>query len=185
MANTHNRGFLPFNRSEANTSTPIVVSVNKASTIAPTAAVANASTAPKSGTVYMQFSTSGSLLLVLWEQCPNLVFLYNFPGPDEPCTPRLRTVLQCDKPVLHARVSSTPTVKGTTVAVSTGKKAVYLWNDDRELDENGQRGELAECVGIPNEGTFACRDVRWSPGGEGLLLIDKDTFCAAFEIETY
>lgn len=183
LANTHNHGFLPFNRTAVTTSAPVVISVSKASTIAPTASVANVSTAPKSGVVSLEFSASGSLLLVTWEQCPNFAFIYNFPGPDEPCNPRLRSVIQCDKPVLYARVSNAPTVKGTTVALCTGTGALYIWNDDRDLSEGGERGELAECVSVPGERRFSCKDIRWSPDGRGLILMDKDLFCAAFEVE--
>ena len=29
---------------------------------------------------------------------------------------------------------------------------------------------------------FQLRDFRWAPDGKGLLLLDKDTFCGAFEV---
>ena len=185
LINTRNRGFIPFDRSTASSSAPLVINISRPSTIAPTAVVANSSPSPKSGVVSLEFSASGSLLLVTWEQCPNLAFIYNFPGPDEPCSPRLRSVIQCNQPVLHARISNAPTVKGTTIALCAGAAAVYIWNDDRELDEPGKRGELAECVSIPTgEQKFSCKDLRWSPEGRGLILLDKDLFCAAFEAES-
>ena len=30
---------------------------------------------------------------------------------------------------------------------------------------------------------FEARDVRWAPDGKGLVLVDRDTFCCAFEVE--
>lgn len=30
---------------------------------------------------------------------------------------------------------------------------------------------------------FDARDLRWAPDGKGLVLLDKDTFCCAFEVE--
>ena len=30
---------------------------------------------------------------------------------------------------------------------------------------------------------FESRDIRWAPDGKGIILIDKDTFCCAFEVE--
>jgi hypothetical protein len=30
---------------------------------------------------------------------------------------------------------------------------------------------------------FEVKDLRWSPDGKGLVLLDKDTFCCAFEVE--
>ena len=30
---------------------------------------------------------------------------------------------------------------------------------------------------------FETREIQWSPDGKGLALLDKDTFCCAFEVE--
>jgi hypothetical protein len=30
---------------------------------------------------------------------------------------------------------------------------------------------------------FETRDIRWVPDGKGLVLLDKETFCCAFEVE--
>ncbi|KAG8826695.1 hypothetical protein FRB91_007404 [Serendipita sp. 411] len=183
LSNTRNRGFLPFTKTVASNSTPLVISISKPPAIAPTILVANASPNPKSGVTSMEFSASGTLLLATWEQCPTLAFIYHFPPPEEPFIPQLRTIIQCTQPISQAKMSYEPTISGTTVALCTGTGAVYLWNDDRELNEDGERGELTECVAIPTEKKFACKDVRWSPDGKGLLLMDKDAFCAAFEVE--
>jgi hypothetical protein len=29
---------------------------------------------------------------------------------------------------------------------------------------------------------FESRDVKWTPDGKGIVLIDKDVFCCAFEV---
>lgn len=30
---------------------------------------------------------------------------------------------------------------------------------------------------------YETRDVRWAPDGKGMVLMDKDRFCCAFEVE--
>ena len=30
---------------------------------------------------------------------------------------------------------------------------------------------------------FETRDLKWAPDGKGLILMDKDVFCCAFEVE--
>ena len=30
---------------------------------------------------------------------------------------------------------------------------------------------------------FDTKDVKWAPDGKGILLLDKETFCCAFEVE--
>ena len=30
---------------------------------------------------------------------------------------------------------------------------------------------------------FETRDVRWAPDGKGFILMDRDQFCCAFEVE--
>lgn len=32
-------------------------------------------------------------------------------------------------------------------------------------------------------GDFETRDVHWAPDGKGLILLGKETFCCAFEVE--
>jgi len=58
---------------------------------------------------------------------------------------------------------------------------MYLWSEEW-IGEGGAEEEMAECVGIPAK-KFDARDVRWAPDGKGLLLIDRETFCCAFEVE--
>jgi len=65
--------------------------------------------------------------------------------------------------------------------------------------EDEQTTEAAEAVGIPASEScifskrylylkmfsyaerFDARDVRWAPDGKGLVIVDKETFCCAFE----
>ena len=95
---------------------------------------------------------------------------------------------------MRARMSPEPTQEGTTIAVCTGAGAIYLWSDARALGSSAgsgapnttgteeERGEVAECVAIPAQ-KFACRDLKWAPDGKGLILLDKEVFCCAFEVE--
>lgn len=74
------------------------------------------------------------------------------------------------------------------------------WSSERSQDDEEEEEEIAECIGIPASGyrsgmernarvadlyaeKFQLRDVQWAPDGKGLLLVDKDVFCCAFEVE--
>jgi hypothetical protein len=75
---------------------------------------------------------------------------------------------------------------------------MYLWSEEW-IGESGAEEDMAECVGIPASAfnntpydqrwsscfseKFNARDVQWAPDGKGLLLIDRETFCCAFDVE--
>ena len=101
-------------------------------------------------------------------------------------------------PVLHARWN--PIRKGN-LAVCCGTRSIYTWSDEW-VSENGSEEEMAECIGVPaSMSYFECiffpwprliatltekfetRDLKWAPDGKGLILMDKDVFCCAFEVE--
>ena len=95
---------------------------------------------------------------------------------------------------MRSRMSPEPTREGTSIAVCSGAGAIYLWSDARVLDSSAgsgtsgaaevqeERGEMAECIAIPAQ-KFICRDLKWALDGKGLILLDKDAFCCAFEVE--
>ena len=33
------------------------------------------------------------------------------------------------------------------------------------------------------EENFSARDIKWAPDGKGLILLSKEAFCCAFEVE--
>lgn len=130
------------------------------------------------------------------------VHLFAFPGPGEAFSPRLRSVLIHSSVVLHAHWNP---VRQGRLALSCGGQAMYLWSEEW-IGEGGAEEEMAECVGIPASAfkyapycwisvgaktlyflffseRFEARDVRWAPDGKGLLLVDRETFCCAFEVE--
>ncbi|KAI0067787.1 YVTN repeat-like/Quino protein amine dehydrogenase [Artomyces pyxidatus] len=133
---------------------------------------------PKNGTVQLEFNKTGTLLLARYENVPTAVHLFAFPTPGEPFTPHLRSVLVHTKPVLHARWNP---VRRGSLALNCGERALYMWSDEW-VGEGGSEEEMAECIGVPAK-KFDVKDVRWAPDGKGLLLIDRDTFCCAFEVE--
>lgn len=165
---------------------------------------------PKAGAIQLTFNSTGSLLLARFESSPTAVFLFSFPTlaeADQPSTsprvnvPKLRSVLLHTKPITAARWN--PVRKGS-LAVCSGSGGLYLWSDEwvgEGLDSSGTEGEeVAECVGVPASKTtphaflfprltaamieqFETRDLKWSPDGKGLVLLDRETFCCAFEIE--
>jgi hypothetical protein len=58
---------------------------------------------------------------------------------------------------------------------------VYTWSDEWS-SEGGIDEEIAECIGVPAR-RFETRDLRWAPDGKGFILLDKDQFCCAFEVQ--
>ncbi|OAX44364.1 WD repeat-containing protein 8 [Rhizopogon vinicolor AM-OR11-026] len=134
---------------------------------------------PKSGAVQLEWNKTGTLLLVRFDTCPTVVHLYDFPTPSDPFVPRLRCVLQHSKPVLHAQWN--PVRKGS-LALCCGSGSIYTWSDEW-IGENGVEEDMAECIGVPTNTKFETRDIKWAPDGKGLVLLDKEMFCCAFEVE--
>lgn len=135
------------------------------------------------------------------ENVPTSVHLFAFPGPGEAFSPRLRSVLLHSSPVMHAHWNP---VRQGRLALSCGGQAMYLWSEEW-IGESGAEEEMAECVGIPASAfnilriithraqaslclflfseKFNARDVQWAPDGKGLVLVDRETFCCAFDVE--
>lgn len=130
------------------------------------------------------------------ENCPTVVHLYDFPASSDPFVPRLRCVLHHSKPVLHAQWN--PVRKGS-LALCTGSGSIYTWSDEW-IGENGVGEDMAECIGVPANSRllrhpstiriidssiakFETRNIKWAPDGKGLVLLDKEMFCCAFEVE--
>ncbi|KAJ3548329.1 hypothetical protein NMY22_g1298 [Coprinellus aureogranulatus] len=133
---------------------------------------------PKCGVVQLEFNTTGSLLFARFENTPNVLHIFEFPSPQEPFLPRLRSVLLHQQPILYARWN--PVRKGS-LALCCGTQAVYTWSDEW-VGDSEQEEEMAECIGVPAK-KFDTRDVRWAPDGKGFILLDRDQFCCAFEVE--
>ncbi|KAL0951356.1 hypothetical protein HGRIS_008060 [Hohenbuehelia grisea] len=132
---------------------------------------------PKAGTVQLDWNVTGSILMARFEQLPNAVYLYNFPSPAQAFAPTLRSVILLSQPVLHARWN--PVRKGSLL-ICGGTGAMYTWSDEW-IGENGEE-EVAECIGVPIK-KFHTKDARWAPDGKGMVLLDNDIFCCAFEVQ--
>lgn len=116
---------------------------------------------PKSGAAQLEWNKTGTLLLVRFgkslfngflkppqqptENVPTLLHIYDFPTPSQPFVPRLRCVLQHQKPVLNARWN--PMRKGS-LAICCGTQSIYTWSDEW-VGEIGDEEEMAECIGVP------------------------------------
>lgn len=166
LESTQGRGFLSYERLRG----PLTVNVPRIDPAKPN---------PKSGAAQLEWNKTGTLLLVRFENVPTLLHIYDFPTPSQPFVPRLRCVLQHQKPVLNARWN--PMRKGS-LAICCGTQSIYTWSDEW-VGEIGDEEEMAECIGVPASKKYETRDVRWGPDGKGLLLMDKDAFCCAFEVE--
>ncbi|KZV75494.1 YVTN repeat-like/Quino protein amine dehydrogenase [Peniophora sp. CONT] len=133
---------------------------------------------PKTGVVQLEFNKLGTAILVRFEHMPTAIHIFSFPAAGEPFAPALRSVLLHSQPVTQAKWN--PLRSGSLAATCAGG-AIYTWSDEW-VGEGGETEEMAECVGVPAK-KFEARDVRWAPDGKGLVLIDRDTFCCAFEVE--
>ncbi|KAG9006338.1 hypothetical protein FRB95_003399 [Tulasnella sp. JGI-2019a] len=125
---------------------------------------------PKSGLAQLEWNVDGSLLLARFDQSPTTLHIFAFPTPSSPSKPRLRSILIHNQPVLQARWNP---ILQTTLGACCGVDAVYTW------DGVVGGGEIAECIGVPTK-DFKVMDIRWSPDGRGMILIDADAFCCAF-----
>ncbi|KAH7912567.1 WD repeat-containing protein 8 [Hygrophoropsis aurantiaca] len=165
IESTQGRGFLSYERIQG----PQTISLLRADPGKPN---------PKSGAVQLSWNQTGTYLLVRFENIPTMVHIYDFPSAAEPFVPRLRCVLQHARPVLHARWN--PVRKGS-LALCCGSSSIYTWSDEW-VGEGGVEEDMAECIGVPAK-KFSTRDLKWAPDGKGLVLLDKDAFCCAFEVE--
>ncbi|KAF9015498.1 WD repeat-containing protein 8 [Cyathus striatus] len=162
---TEGRGFLSYERLQGSQSIPILRSDHSKAY-------------PKSGVIQLEWNTTGSMLLVRFENSPNAVHIFDFPSPKERFMPKLRTLLLHSEPVLHARWN--PVRKGS-LALCSGVQSVYIWSDEW-VGEGGKEEEMAECIGVPAR-KFETRDIKWAPDGKGFILIGRDQFCCAFEVQ--
>ncbi|TFK36832.1 WD repeat-containing protein 8 [Crucibulum laeve] len=133
---------------------------------------------PKSGVAQLEWNVTGSLLLARFENTPAALHIFDFPAPNQTFKPRLRSVLVNLQPILYARWN--PVRKGS-LALCCGTQSVYTWSDEW-LGEGGNEEEMAECIGVPAK-KFETRDLRWGPDGKGFILLGKEQFCCAFEVE--
>jgi len=133
---------------------------------------------PKRGAIQLDWNKTGNLLLVRFENVPTTVHLFDFPTSDETFVPKLRTVLLHRKPVLHCKWNP---LRPGSLALCCGGRSFYTWSEEWTSD-SGHDEEMAECIGVPAK-QFETRDLRWSPDGQGLVLLDKDSFCCAFEVQ--
>ncbi|KAG1825806.1 quinon protein alcohol dehydrogenase-like superfamily [Suillus subaureus] len=166
LETTQGRGFLSYERLQG----PQTISLQRTD---PT------KSNPKSGAVQLEWNKTGTLLLVRFENCPTVVHLYDFPASSDPFVPRLRCVFQHSKSVLHAQWN--PVRKGS-LALCSGSGSIYTWSDEW-IGENGVEEDMAECIGVPANTKFDTRGIKWAPDGKGLVLLDKEVFCCAFEVE--
>ncbi|KZT01911.1 YVTN repeat-like/Quino protein amine dehydrogenase [Laetiporus sulphureus 93-53] len=184
---THGRGFLSYERIQA----PHSLTLSPRDRSKPPPELGTAKANPGD---YLAWNADGSYLMVRYAGAPNTTWLYKFPGIKSLTSaasreganlrPTLHTVLVHAAAVGCAQWN--PVRKGS-LAMCTGGGAVYLWSDEwvsegrRDGDADGGEA-VAECVGVPAE-RFSTHSIRWAPDGRGLILLDRDTFCCAFEVE--
>ncbi|EPQ60552.1 YVTN repeat-like/Quino protein amine dehydrogenase [Gloeophyllum trabeum ATCC 11539] len=162
---TQGRGFLSFERLQGSQTIPVTrPDLTKAH--------------PKNGVIQLQWNKSGTCLMARFENAPSIVNIYSFPTQSESFVPKLRSVLILSNPVLQAHWNP---VRAGSLAACCGNRALYTWSDEW-VGESGEEEEMAECIGVPAK-KLDVREVKWAPDGKGLLLLDKDTFCCAFEVE--
>lgn len=166
METTEGRGFLSYERLQGTHS----INITRADPTKPN---------PKRGTVQLEWNTTGSLLMARFENITSAVHIFDFPSSQAQFSPRLRSVLLHARPILHGRWN--PVRKGS-LALCTRGQSVYTWSDEW-VGEGGEE-EMAECIGIPAK-NFETRDLKWAPDGKGIVLLGREQFCCAFEVEEY
>jgi hypothetical protein len=192
---THGRGFLSYERSKGPQLLPI-----------PRTESSGKRPYPRTGVVQLDWNKNGTMLMARFENAPAAVYVYDFPQPGETFAPKLRCVLMHAQPVLNARWN--PLRKGH-MAICCGVGSLFTWSDEW-VNEDGGEDDMAECIGVPTSKifdffdvrmmkiglilmyslfflltaeNFETRDIRWAPDGKGIILLDKETFCCAFEVE--
>ncbi|KDN50136.1 hypothetical protein RSAG8_01472, partial [Rhizoctonia solani AG-8 WAC10335] len=104
---------------------------------------------PKTGAAQIEWNLTGTMFFVRYESTSTALHIYNFPAPDEPFKPTLKTVLLHATPV--TRASWNP-VRAESLAISCSRPAVYMWTSNNEWvnDNAGDvEDEGAECIGVP------------------------------------
>ncbi|EGO05153.1 hypothetical protein SERLA73DRAFT_118703 [Serpula lacrymans var. lacrymans S7.3] len=136
---------------------------------------------PKTGAVQLEWNITGSLLLVRYENVPTAVHIYEFPSPSSsassattPFNPRLRCVLSHTRAVQAAQWNP---VRRGSLAMCCGAGCMYTWSDEWVGEGEGGDG------GRMWRKEFEAREMKWAPDGKGVVLMDKDRFCCAFEVE--
>ncbi|KZW00243.1 YVTN repeat-like/Quino protein amine dehydrogenase [Exidia glandulosa HHB12029] len=165
LESTHGRGYLSYDR----LSLPVSISVERADPAKPH---------PRTGVAQLTWNVDGTLLLIRFEQAPTAAFIYSFPGPGDPFNVTLRSVLLQSKPISYARWNP---IKAGNLCISCDNGALYTWSDDWVGDDGVN--EIAECIAIPAK-KFQAREVRWAADGKGIMILDKDVFCCAYDAES-
>ncbi|KAH9838777.1 YVTN repeat-like/Quino protein amine dehydrogenase [Rhodofomes roseus] len=182
---TGGRGFLSYERVQA----PHTLTLTPRDRTKPPSEL---SAATKSSCEHLAWNIDGTTLMVRYGGAPEAIWLYVFPSfarppdsrsaPPAVMKPKLRSVL------LHASAVTSAVwnpVRKASLVCATGGGAVYLWSDEwvsASPEGEGEAEEVAECVGVPAR-KFAAGALRWAPDGRGLVLLDRETFCCAFEVE--
>ncbi|KAJ8517990.1 hypothetical protein ONZ45_g4900 [Pleurotus djamor] len=159
------RGFLTYDRLEG----PQTIPVNRTD---------HSKAMPKMGALQLEWNKTGTLLMIRFENVPNAVYIYDFPGPTQEFQPKLRSVLLNSSPILQARWNP---LRTENLALCTGLRSLYTWSSEW-VGENGVEEEMAECIGVP-AAQFQTKEFRWAPDGKGVALMDKSMFCCAFEVQ--
>ena len=79
------------------------------------------------------------------------MFIYDFPTPNEPLRPRLRSALIQAQPILNVRWNPNPKRAGS-LALCCGGGGLYTWSNEWSTDDTETKGgeeEMAECIGVP------------------------------------
>ncbi|KAE9408219.1 WD repeat-containing protein 8 [Gymnopus androsaceus JB14] len=151
----------------------------------------------KAGASQLEWNQTGSLLLVRFGEYFSRTLriilihqkrlhhaslhIYSFPEgtrSDDTFSCPLQTIILSSQPILQAHWN--PTRRGS-LAFCCGNRRISTFSNEWE-GESGEEEEMVESIAIPTE-EFNTRDICWSADGKGFILMDKATFCCAFEVE--
>ncbi|KAE8267605.1 hypothetical protein A4X09_0g4746 [Tilletia walkeri] len=160
---------------------------------------------PKVGVAWMDFNEDGTMLACRNESLPTTAFVYHLPRA--PAGTIIDTARSRPQPRLIAVLVQNAPIKSAvwrprhyaSLYLCCGGPAVYSWKATASSTSENNNGEIvpkgkpkpdniklvqcAECIAVPSEEPFNANEIKWSPDGQKLLVIDVDTFCCAIDVD--
>ncbi|KAG7558251.1 hypothetical protein FFLO_02814 [Filobasidium floriforme] len=145
------------------------------------------------GVVHLEWNADGTSLFVHSENTPNDVHIFDFlpyPSASGPAEIRIQTILHLSEPVRQAKWNPArlQCIAVVTLAAEENLRGtgsgVFLWDGDweeeRSVNPDSRTSGSAAVIAIPL-GSFETHDIRWSPDGDHLCIIDKSRVCIVRE----
>ncbi|KAL9934652.1 hypothetical protein V8E36_006427 [Tilletia maclaganii] len=154
---------------------------------------------PKLGVSWMEFNEDGTMLACRNDAMPTSLFVYHLPRATAGSL--IDTAKTRPQPRLIAVLIQTAPIKASvwrprhyaSLYLCCGGPAIFSWRavlseeggaSDQLAKTSSQIQQRAECIAVPSDENFTANDVKWSPDGRKLLVIDNDLFCCAIDVDS-